>query len=567
MTPNAADTMVPQSPGQKSGSEAETGDDIEDEETIRVLGAVARGLKRRSMSACEADPAASWARSISPPMKKARRLSGTKAGSASSPSVDTKPFGGSMAGDAAVGKEKGAATMAPTTPNTRQPVTASGIVDHTNVFCTPATPATTATSVPLLGYGESQSDAVSTNRRSTLLHSDTIGALSSLEPLKYVSSTAIELALETFTVNTVEWQVLDPSAVHTGPTTLRWQSLRPTTRALLVPVHHPGIADVLDRGSPRATADVGHWTIAKLALDKRTVEIYDPLPGNALRARTWALIKATIDVVLPSPIPDSPTHRHWVLQDADDNIMHQSNEFDCGIYTIVYGIYHLLECTDRLPSKINPLAWRAALSIALLPERSLATFPRPLTVEQEDQPVNASDMLSAIKLIEQGDERLAGCLLECDTRVQEYSAMLTVLHTGANYMAGIVCNGDTLKSEIHYYQSIKDIMERAPPSVNISEELEVYETNIAERRAKLARCTLRTRHLGKKKETFATILGAIADEVEFEGEHGRRIAARRTLTRNAVRDLYEGMVSAKAFKKVYRQVTGCEGAGKRRSNG
>ena len=169
----------------------------------------------------------------------------------------------------------------------------------------------------------------------TLPSTDLEGALSSLQPQCWLSSTAIELVLSLCSSNS--FRVFDPLTYDIGqPET---KNIRPTPEDVqyaLLPLYHRE-----------------HWTLSLFGIKNHTVTYYDSLPGQNIAAHKDALLKFANDI--------KPGTFQWTFQ-FDDQAK-QKNFYDCGVFVLVTSL--CIFAGSACPPFYDCCLWRAVFRALL----------------------------------------------------------------------------------------------------------------------------------------------------------------------------------------------------------
>lgn len=158
------------------------------------------------------------------------------------------------------------------------------------------------------------------------------GALKSLSPRRWLSSTAIELVLKLLPSSQIF--VFDPSYFSLSqPRQIEISKSSAPARQLLIPIH--------DRSS-------SHWTLAILDRDARVVEYYDSLPGNSDNAARDSILESI-------RLDDSAAP--WGFLRKSTPV--QLNGWDCGVHVLVVAFLRLTRSApDEVPSSMDSSLWR-----------------------------------------------------------------------------------------------------------------------------------------------------------------------------------------------------------------
>ena len=164
---------------------------------------------------------------------------------------------------------------------------------------------------------------------------DLQGALSSLQPQCWLSSTAIELVLSLCSSNS--FRVFDPLTYDIGQPETR--SIRPTPEDVqfaLLPLYHRE-----------------HWTLSLFDVKNHTVTYYDSLPGQNIDAHKDALLRFANDF--------KPETFQWTFQHNDQ--AKQKNFYDCGVFVLVTSLHILTGSV--CPPLYDCCLWRAVFRALL----------------------------------------------------------------------------------------------------------------------------------------------------------------------------------------------------------
>lgn len=161
------------------------------------------------------------------------------------------------------------------------------------------------------------------------------GAIQSLQPQKYLSSTAIEQVLSFCAIDGV--RIYDPA--YLANRSKSWSKITvKDDNLLLFPLHHN-------------RPNYKHWTLAIVDLTTATVRHYDSAPSerNEEEARSrLSAFKGILDV-------EGAGHEgcDWKFESVPYN---QTNGFDCGVWTILFAMHSVVNLT--CPEKIDTEMWR-----------------------------------------------------------------------------------------------------------------------------------------------------------------------------------------------------------------
>ena len=188
----------------------------------------------------------------------------------------------------------------------------------------------------------------------TLPSTDLQGALSSLQPRCWLSSTAIELVLSL--CPSKSFRVFDPLAYDIGKPEIK--NIKPIPNDVqyaLLPLYHRK-----------------HWTLAHFDLKNYTITCYDSLPGQNTFAHRDALLKFANNLKIET--------FQWTFQ--YDNQAKQESFYDCGVFVLVTSL-HIL-AGSICPPFYDCSLWRA-LFRALLTIKCQTELPTSSTrVEDEN---------------------------------------------------------------------------------------------------------------------------------------------------------------------------------------
>ena len=178
----------------------------------------------------------------------------------------------------------------------------------------------------------------------TLPSTDLDGALSSLQPQCWLSSTAIELVLSL--CSSKSFRVFDPLAYDVGqPEIKKFKPTPGNMQYVLLPLHHRE-----------------HWTLALFDLEKHTITYYDSVPGQNPIAHKDALLKFANYFTVKTD--------QWTFQ--YDNQAKQENFYDCGVFLLVTSLHIFADST--CPLFYDCSLWRA-LFHALLTAKCQTELP------------------------------------------------------------------------------------------------------------------------------------------------------------------------------------------------
>lgn len=171
--------------------------------------------------------------------------------------------------------------------------------------------------------------------------SDLKGAKSSLRSGKWLSSTAIQLALEH--CYTAGVRVFDPSFLSPA-SRKRLNPLSPEDTTLLFPVNING----------------NHWALIVVDTEKVTAEFWNSLPDPKYQIEAQNAIN-DLGRCLHGGSENELALTKWTLTSRP--CARQDNSSDCGIYTIVFAMYRILNLP--IPQSIDPHLWRQVLCVLL----------------------------------------------------------------------------------------------------------------------------------------------------------------------------------------------------------
>ena len=179
-------------------------------------------------------------------------------------------------------------------------------------------------------------DASNTDSEQTLVSqipaANLQGALESLCPRRWLSSTAIELVLRLLPCSQIF--VFDPSYFSLNqPRRIEISESSASARQLLIPIHD-------DSSS--------HWTLAILDRDARMVEYYDSLPGNGDDTVYDSILKSISFDASAAP---------WGFNRKLTPM--QLNGWDCGVHVLVVAFFRLIRSAPgEVPRSIDSSLWR-----------------------------------------------------------------------------------------------------------------------------------------------------------------------------------------------------------------
>ena len=185
-----------------------------------------------------------------------------------------------------------------------------------------------------------------TDRSPGSLTADPLGALKSLSPGQWVSSTALELVLKACFCDGL--RVLDSSYISTKEPALilRRPKLRLTGSETLVmiPLNHSNT----------------HWTLIVIDLASGHVEHYDSLKSDTYALEVKQVTKEFL-LFLAQHDPKYDNNK-WIFTNSGCHV--QKNSYDCGIYVLIAALSRLAKLP--LPTAIDCDLWRRAFEALLL---------------------------------------------------------------------------------------------------------------------------------------------------------------------------------------------------------
>ena len=178
------------------------------------------------------------------------------------------------------------------------------------------------------------------------------GALSTLEPGKWLSASAVELVLSTCCPENA--RIIDSACFNLGANNPTSSNLRPCgdhVAKVFLPIHHGN-----------------HWTLAILNRQARIVTHYNSLP-------TKSTFKDALDRALPifmSNIAGDKTYPTITYEE----LCSQKNSYDCGVHVLITALcafvnYAPSTCVD---TKLWRLIFRALLTETLQTESHLESI-------------------------------------------------------------------------------------------------------------------------------------------------------------------------------------------------
>ena len=171
--------------------------------------------------------------------------------------------------------------------------------------------------------------------------SDLKSATSSLCSGKWLSTTAIQLALEHCCTAGV--RVFDPSFLSPA-SRKRLNPLSPGDTTLLFPVNING----------------NHWALIVADTGKVTAEFWNSLPDPKYQIEAQNAIN-DLGRCLHGGSENELALTEWTLTSRP--CARQDNSSDCGIYTIVFAMYRIVNLP--IPQSIDPHLWRQVLCVLL----------------------------------------------------------------------------------------------------------------------------------------------------------------------------------------------------------
>ena len=166
---------------------------------------------------------------------------------------------------------------------------------------------------------------------------DLQGALSSLQPQRWLSSTAIELVLSL--CPSKSFRVFDPLAYDVGQPEIK--NFKPTpnnVQYVLLPLYYRE-----------------HWTLSFFDLENHTITCYDSLRGHSTIAHRDALLEFANNFKIETP--------QWTFQHG--NQAKQDNFYDCGIFVLVTSLHIFADsiCPPSYDCSLWRTLFRALLTV------------------------------------------------------------------------------------------------------------------------------------------------------------------------------------------------------------
>ena len=178
------------------------------------------------------------------------------------------------------------------------------------------------------------------------------GALSTLEPGKWLSASAVELVLSICCPENA--RIIDSACFNLGTNNPTCSNLRPCgdhVASVVLPIHHDN-----------------HWTLAILNRQARTITHYNSLP-------TKSTFKEALDKVLSifmSKIAGDATYPTV----AYEELCFQKNSYDCGVHILTTALHAFVDHAPLtfVDSKLWRLIFRALLTGILQTESHLESL-------------------------------------------------------------------------------------------------------------------------------------------------------------------------------------------------
>ena len=218
---------------------------------------------------------------------------------------------------------------------------------------------------------------------------DLAGALSTLEPGKWLSASAIELVLSTCCPENA--RIIDSACFNLGANNPTFSNLRPCgdhIAKVFLPIHHGD-----------------HWTLAVFDRQTRIITHYNSLP-------TTSMFKDALDTALPifmSKIAGDETYPTMAYKELGS----QENSYDCGVHVLITALCAFVDYPP--PTVVDTMLWRLIFR-ALLTE-TLQTEPHLESIMDTD----ASQGVGS---------EILGVSLE-DYKVRLTDSKLSVAHAGS----------------------------------------------------------------------------------------------------------------------------------------
>ena len=226
------------------------------------------------------------------------------------------------------------------------------------------------------------------------------GALESLRPRHWLSSTAIELVLRLLPCSRIF--VFDPSYFSLSrPRQIEISESSSPARQLLIPIHDDSLS---------------HWTLAILDRDARLVEYYDSLPGDANDTAYDSILKSINFDASGAP---------WGFNRKLSPM--QLNSWDCGVHVLVVAFFRLIRSApSEVPRSIDSSLWRQVFR-DFLGEASTPDIITENIRANTDAKSNTEELRPDIEIDgPEADTAQLGALASADMKRAEYSHQIDV---------------------------------------------------------------------------------------------------------------------------------------------
>lgn len=172
---------------------------------------------------------------------------------------------------------------------------------------------------------------------------DLEGALSSLKPMKMLSTTVLELVLRKSIINE-NVRIFDCAFTTVMTPAQMWEQHK--QKAVRAKDHQNLYVIPLLHGD--------HYTLIIAHLDTRLIVHYDSLQQTACEQRARGVIEPIKKALLESD-PARFDRTDWMFQVGE--VPQQRNGYDCGVYVLVTYMYYVIQ--RPLPAQINCKLWRS----------------------------------------------------------------------------------------------------------------------------------------------------------------------------------------------------------------